>query len=303
MPRSLVLLVLFSLGLVACSGETSTKRRDGADANPIGLVGPNGGRAPVWTTWTPQSDQRVTPTSWRRGAQAFDRVDIRDDRRVEDIWSSLSAVLGTLANSDGVTPVAASTLQVMLQLLEPSAQGGGRLQLELTFVTRVRAGQDAWEGILLRLHRTLPSGSVPALAVFVRRRLDKAIDPQQITVWAVTGFRQGAPVTVELNRGSAGVAMVAAEGIVAPSTTANAKAQEALALAMKILAKAVWKPFIGEGYVRQFESEEGAEASELPASSPESMPRSEGLKLQERSVEQISDRSVFPPRVDENPFR
>jgi hypothetical protein len=236
-----------------------------------------------WSGWQPQTLPLVLPAGVE--ASAFDAWRVTDEGFTSRAWGAIFVALDFVRTQPGTSPELQKTLRLLQATLEPSPDQPS--ELDVTFIA-ARSG--AWEGLVVRLWHTLPSGGVPGVAIFLRREAGEQL-PSRMWLWAVSGHQPAGPLSARLDQLGG---MATGPGIALLDTAKGAPASGA-DVVLQVVRVALWEPCIGEEYAEPtLKRARRGEAPLLPA-----MPPALGLKVHDRDIEQVMPDTAFVPTIDD----
>lgn len=275
--------LLLGLGLVlcGCGAEPAARGGGGAGGGMLGLE--EGPAVDFWARWPAQTLPLVLPAGV--DATAFDAWRVEDAEFVARAWGAIFVALDFVRTQPGTSPEVQETLKMLQATLEPDSEQPS--ELDITFIA-ARSG--AWEGLVVRLWHTLPSGGVPGVAILLRREAGEFL-PSRMWLWAVSGHTPGVPLSAKLEQSGA---LAAVKGIDALAAQPGQPASGA-EVVLQVLRTTLWEPCVGEGYAEPaIKRARRGEGRGSPA-----IPPALGLKVADRDIEQVMPDTAFVPNIDD----
>lgn len=277
-------LAALALGVAGCAASAPRPVAPSADSPMAGLDAPT--HQGVWLQWTPLAEPRPLPVGFTDHHLAFDRWTL-DDEAAARLWAGLFPVLDRVRH-EGDSEAIARTVQLMMEALEP---GDHDIFAEATFIRSADAGGPGTEAVAIRFARDLGQAS-PQLIVVLARPLVDEEDGQmrEAVVWAAPGFEEAAPFTLHLRQDDGWQATLG-EGLTWRDDAGQPVADAELIAA--ILGQPVWKQITGRAYLDA--TLRAAQGGQPPAPLAPAL----GLPQRERSLDQVMEATMFPPRMDD----
>ncbi len=280
--RALALAIFFWGAGCASAGAREQPASDalGADRGLFGAPA----RVDVWRDWHAGGPPLSAPDSL--DARAFDFWRVEDDAFATSVWTGLFATLDHLRTMAGRDPSMSRSLHLLMALLEPDAPGHAP-RLDLTFVSG-----DGWEGVLCRFYRQVEGGAWPGVSMLLRRR-QGAQGPDEVALWGVTGFAEGAPFSASLVQDSARTGRATLRQGISLIDQGPGPAGEAEALLVQVLSDAIWPRVSAQAYLEP-------QLARVEADAGPAYPEAAGLRRAQRSFEEILGDTAFLPLADDS---
>lgn len=289
MKPSRIPVILLTLFLTACASTPSPT----GSSDLMGLDDPQVEAA--WAKWTPAPHDAV-PQGFVDEVVAFDYWQIDSKEVVDEAWSGVSALLDYLRR-DGLDDAQRDTVTALLQALDSD-----EAIMDVTFLVSLDADRAA-EGLVVRIYRRLEEtaedepAATASVAVYLERPEQPSAGFERAVMWATAGFDEPRPFTVSLERADGQWGVRKFDDAVYPTPADQGSSIEGAAeLAPDIFERAFWTPFVGSAFVEAIPRAEDHAPTPLP------IEPALGLELRERQLEEVYRDTVFPPRMDTDPF-
>jgi len=292
----LIAVLIAAWGAAGCatsSADTESPMSSPTTSDGELLTLAEGDRGPVWRDWDPDDGSSATPTNFGGAVRAFDYWEVADPAVVEEVWSALFPVLDGLRARSG-SEAQRESMQLLLEAIEPGRPDEST-RMDLTFLVSSREA-DRFEGLACRLYRRLSGPDVvPVVTVVMLRDPERASSPSEIWVWGSPGFEEPAAVTALFSRERSEWRQTLVSGLSFPDVEDRPALEggESGAVIARLLTDAIWDRFAGDAYLKSPQSGSTSERAR-----PERVSRALGLRVEDRTVQQVYSDTEFPPRAD-----